>query len=271
MNEDTVKPEKDLTVALYGGAFDPPHIGHLWVARQILEQMADEVIIIPSHLAPWKDRYLTSSYDRAEMCSLTFKYDGMSVSTADINNEFECAYETVLYFKNKYPDRKLKWIIGWDWASKIRGFVNYKELEKLCSFILVTRPPYNNPRDEFLNVEVFDPPIQMSLSSSEIRNRVEKGKSIDGLVSPLVKNFIYNQGLYRKLPKYVMIGDTALALQRTHESGAYYYRDAGQWGIHVVIDGNKLITKSPDHPHLDGLEVVETTLEVWTEDNKGYL
>jgi len=273
INMDQAVESKNITMALYAGSFDPPHIGHLWVARQILERLADEVVVIPSYLAPWKDRHLTSAQDRAHMCSKTFKYSGMSVSMADIDNEFECAYETVSHFKRKYPNKKIKWVIGWDWASKIRGFVNYRELEKLCSFILVTRPPYSNPRDEFLNVEVFDPPIQMAISSSEIRSRVEAGKSIEGLILPDVRGFIYSKGLYRNLPKYVSISGVALALNGINEQGAYYYRDAGQWGVNVIINDSKLIVKdnNPNLSHLDGSEAIETTQEEWARDNEGYL
>ena len=132
-----------MAIALYGGSFDPIHIGHLITATNAVENYnLDKVIFIPSHITPLKDRNLEASdVDRYEMIQRSVKNNPkFIVSDYEINNDgVSYSYNTVKYFKDTYQDEKIYFIIGTDRAKDLKKWYNIEELSKLVTFIFVAR------------------------------------------------------------------------------------------------------------------------------------
>ena len=115
-----------MSIALYGGSFDPIHIGHLITAETALETYnLEKIIFIPSYITPLKGRELEASdKNRFEMTKLStkdnFKFE---VSDYEISNEgISYSYNTVKYFSELYKNKKIYFIIGTDSSSILYHF-----------------------------------------------------------------------------------------------------------------------------------------------------
>ena len=194
-----------MAIALYGGSFDPIHIGHLITATNAVETYnLDKVIFIPSHITPLKDRNLEASdIDRFEMIQRSIKNNPkFIVSDYEINNdEVSYSYNTVKYFKDNYRDEKI-YFIGTDRAKDLKKWYNIEELSKLVTFIFVARDGEKLEdiveKDGFykgIDYEIMISPI-IEISSSLIRNRIKQNKKIDYMVTDNCKSYIEELSLY---------------------------------------------------------------------------
>ncbi len=195
-----------MAIALYGGSFDPIHIGHLITATNAVETYnLDKVIFIPSHITPLKDRDLEASdTDRFEMIQRSIKNNSkFIVSDYEINNDgVSYSYNTVKYFKDIYRDKKIYFIIGTDRAKDLKKWYNIEELSKLVTFIFVARDGEKLEdiveNDDFykgIDYEIMISPI-IEISSSLIRNRIKQNKKIDYMVTDECKSYIEELSLY---------------------------------------------------------------------------
>ena len=195
-----------MAIALYGGSFDPIHIGHLITATNAVETYnLDKVIFIPSHITPLKDRDLEASdTDRFEMIKRSIKNNSkFIVSDYEINNDgVSYSYNTVKYFKDNYRDEKIYFIIGTDRAKDLKKWYNIEELSKLVTFIFVARDGEKLEdiveKDGFykgIDYEIMISPI-IEISSSLIRNRIKQNKKIDYMVTDECKSYIEELSLY---------------------------------------------------------------------------
>lgn len=195
-----------MAIALYGGSFDPIHIGHLITATNAVENYnLDKVIFIPSHITPLKDRNLEASdVDRYEMIQRSIKNNPkFIVSDYEINNDgVSYSYNTVKYFKDTYQDEKIYFIIGTDRAKDLKKWYNIEELSKLVTFIFVARDGEKLEdiveKDDFykgIDYEIMISPI-IEISSSLIRDRIKRNKKIDYMVTDECKSYIEELSLY---------------------------------------------------------------------------
>lgn len=195
-----------MAIALYGGSFDPIHIGHLITATNAVENYnLDKVIFIPSHITPLKDRNLEASdVDRYEMIQRSIKNNPkFIVSDYEINNDgVSYSYNTVKYFKDTYQDEKIYFIIGTDRAKDLKKWYNIEELSKLVTFIFVARDDEKLEdiveKDSFykgIDYEIMISPI-IEISSSLIRNRIKQSKKIEYMVTDECKSYIEELSLY---------------------------------------------------------------------------
>ena len=195
-----------MAIALYGGSFDPIHIGHLITATNAVENYnLDKVIFIPSHITQLKDRILVASVVvRYEMIHRSVKNNPkFIVSDYEINNDgVSYSYNTVKYFKDTYQDEKIYFIIGTDRAKDLKKWYNIEELSKLVTFIFVARDGEKLEdiveKDDFykgIDYEIMISPI-IEISSSLIRNRIKQNKKIDYMVTDNCKSYIEELSLY---------------------------------------------------------------------------
>ncbi len=195
-----------MAIALYGGSFDPIHIGHLITATNAVENYnLDKVIFIPSHITPLKDRNLEASdVDRYEMIQRSIKNNSkFIVSDYEINNAgVSYSYNTVKYFKENYKNEKIYFIIGTDRAKDLKKWYNIEELSKLVTFVFVARDNEKLEeiieKDDFykgIDYEIMVSPI-IEISSSLIRNKIKQNKKIDYMVTDECKSYIEELSLY---------------------------------------------------------------------------
>ena len=188
-----------MNLAFLGGTFDPPHIGHLWIAKQVEEQFHLKVRIVPNSQEAskaWGKDKVSSEYDRLNMCKLAANAFNLTASPIEIQNQFLYTYQTVQYFKENFPGiEEFYWIVGSDWGVKINQFKKFEELEKICKFIILKRP--GEEIDPYIKY-LLELRINIQVSSTDIRTRVKEGYPITGLVTPEVEEYIKNKNLYKE-------------------------------------------------------------------------
>lgn len=195
-----------MSIALYGGSFDPIHIGHLITAETALETYnLERVIFIPSYITPLKDRKLEASdKNRFEMTKLSTK-DNMKfeVSDFEISNEgVSYSYNTVKYFSELYKNEKIYFIIGTDRAKDLKKWYNIDELSKLVTFVFVARDEEDLYKivdgDVFyksISYKIMKSPI-IEISSSLIRDKIKNKNSIKYMITDECRSYIEELGLY---------------------------------------------------------------------------
>ena len=196
-----------MSIALYGGSFDPIHIGHLITAENALETYnLEKIIFIPSYITPLKGRELEASdRNRFEMTKLStkdnFKFE---VSDYEISNEgVSYSYNTVKYFSELYKNEKIYFIIGTDRAKDLKKWYNISELSKLVTFIFVARDEEDlfkivEGDDTFyksISYEIMKSPI-IEISSSLIRDNLKNKKSIKYMITDECRSYIEELSLY---------------------------------------------------------------------------
>jgi len=186
-------------IGLYGGTFDPIHIGHLITARAVKEiRKLNEIIFVPANTSPLKLNVKSSSpLHRLEMTKLAVeKYPDFSVSDYEINNtDVSYTYNTIKHFIKEYKDIDL--IIGYDNYLLFDKWYKWEEILELVNVVVLRRfydkqiEPKIAP-DKFIFVE--SPTIQ--INSTMIRKRVADNLPIDLLVTQEVLDYIKKEKLY---------------------------------------------------------------------------
>jgi len=194
---------KQLSIGLFGGTFDPVHLGHLLVADDVLLKMKlDKIIFIPSALPPHKQLVGASARHRLRMVRLAIQ--GMPVfefSNIEIRRPGRSySIETVMAMRQKYPGSRLYFIAGADTLKEIQTWNRADELLKICQFVVMTRAGYNLEEmmsglkypGRFRVVHVRD----VEISSTDIRRRIQDKQSIHFLVTPGVERYLKSHKLY---------------------------------------------------------------------------
>jgi nicotinate-nucleotide adenylyltransferase len=159
-----------MNVAIYGGSFDPPHIGHEKVvisAQKMLE--IDKVIVLPNFLNPWKSSFKIAPEDRFKLLKKLFdNNENVEISRFEIDNgRPTLTIESVRHFSKIYGNIDL--IIGADNVSSIQKWDEFEEIDSLVNWVVATRNGIRVPSGfKVLNVDEV-------VSSTEIRN----GKNIE--------------------------------------------------------------------------------------------
>lgn len=190
-----------MKIAIFGGSFNPIHIGHLKIAKTALVKY-EKVIFVPTFISPFKlddaSRFEARPLDRLNMVNLATKNDArFEVESFEILKETSSfTIETVRYIYKKRLDLegKLALIIGSDSLSSIQKWKNYEELLNLCDFIVARRG-----NEEIKCTEIsykLLPNIMEPTSSSLIRERIKKGEEWKSLVPKEVASYIEDNGLY---------------------------------------------------------------------------
>ena len=202
---------KTLKIGIFGGSFDPVHLGHTGLAKDALEQAGlDKVVLIPAKLQPFKlDKKLASGTDRVSMLKLAVKdLKNVEISTYELDNDgISYTYLTLRAMQEKYGrEAELFFITGTDAFLKIDLWKNAEEILSRYSFIIGTRPGYKKQElDEFI-IKIKDKygtdvinidNTQIDVSSTEIRDLLDKNMSTEGLISADVERYIKDNGLYR--------------------------------------------------------------------------
>lgn len=196
--------------AIMGGTFDPIHFGHLAAAEEVRQKLScDKVIFIPSGNPPHKkERTLTDAAHRYAMAAMAVASNlNFEISNIEINRTgYSYTLDTVKQLLGFYGNKvDLIFITGTDAMLEVETWYKVDELLKLCGFVAVTRPGYDKSKLEQKLQELqskygsklysIDVP-GLNISSTEIRKRIEEGKSIKYLVPESVEQYIYTNGLY---------------------------------------------------------------------------
>lgn len=198
----------DRAIGIMGGTFDPIHIGHLITAACAADQLnLEQVIFVPAAIPPHKrHRMLTSEAERLAMTRLAVQdHPHFSVSDLEIQRGgISYTVETLRWFREAYPEHRLYFIIGGDTVPDIVSWKSPEELMKLAYFVVGGRPGYTYEGmnqtfyQRYIERIVFLEMPGVGISSTEIRQRVRKGKTIQYQLPPAVEAFIHEHHLYRE-------------------------------------------------------------------------
>lgn len=157
---------------IFGGGFDPIHLGHINMALAAKEILKGEVIFVPAQIAIWKEKSIAKEHKIAMIQLAIAKYDGFSIDTFELDQEEQPrSYQTVAYFKKKYPHDKLYFLIGQDQANSFDLWSNPEEIVKNAQIVYYKRPKYdvNQANIDRFNMKAIEGPV-VDVSSSDIRS-----------------------------------------------------------------------------------------------------
>lgn len=187
-------------IGIFGGSFDPVHIGHLlvaWAARE--EARLDRMIWVPARISPFKqDQRLASAELRLRMLRLALAgLEWCQVSDIELRREgVSYSVDTVKSLRTTFPEASLYFLIGEDNLHALSSWREADTLMRWVEFLILPRPgagtPMSLPGARLHSLNGW--PIQVS--SSDIRRRVQTGRSIRHLVPPAVAEVIHNNRLY---------------------------------------------------------------------------
>jgi nicotinate-nucleotide adenylyltransferase len=132
-----------MKIGIFGGTFDPPHIGHINAANTVKSTLGlDQMIIVPAYISPVKiDRKITSPELRLKMCEIAFTATGkVLVSDYELSKpEISYTIDTIKHFKTLYPQDELFLTVGSDSFLKFEQWKDSREIQELCTIVVVAR------------------------------------------------------------------------------------------------------------------------------------
>lgn len=194
---------------IYGGSFDPIHIGHIALADCAVRECGlDRLIFMPAYVSPFKqDRQVTDGKDRAGMIeTVLHRNKAFRLSRYELMKQGPSYTIETLRHWNSILDGELYFVLGFDSAVQLDTW--YEGEEILRNYHLVTaRRPGTDDREGMRIIEGFREKYDSDItildmdpvdaSSSEIRQMVKDGISVTGLVTPEVEEYIIEHKLYR--------------------------------------------------------------------------
>lgn len=191
-----------MDVGVFGGTFDPPHVGHLVAARDAMEHLGlDRVLFVPAHRSPFKDSGTTSSTGlRLEMVTRAVEADpGFEVSRIEVDRDPPSyTVDTLRRLGEAEPGVRWTLLLGVDQWRSFGAWKAPTEIARLARVAVLARegqdPAAVDPGVDVPWVAV--PVTRLDVSSSELRERVRRGRSLRHLVPDAVREFIESKELY---------------------------------------------------------------------------
>lgn len=187
-------------VGIFGGTFDPIHLGHLITAQSVKElRNLEKIIFIPAFISPHKSDAKTSSpEDRLNMIKLAvdgipfFDYSDIEVKKGGVSYSID----TLRELKKHYSELEL--LIGYDNIFSFHTWKEPDEILNLAKIIVLRRKSSHPPQfeDKYYHQAVFVQTRGIEISATDIRERVKNGMPINFLVPPAVIKYIYEHKLY---------------------------------------------------------------------------
>lgn len=205
-----------MKIALFGGAFDPPHLGHKVVADSIIKnKIVDEVWFIPVFKHPWADRYVKhqfAPYDkRVKMLEMSIVAKNPKIPNISSKKQQEISanqkvehykdvsftFDTLEYFSKKFPQHKFSWVMGSEYLSRFDDFL--KVHPGLLDYQFYIYPRAGYPFMENLKknnmIFLYDMP-EVTASSTQIKELFKHNQNPNDLMLSAVLQFAENNKLY---------------------------------------------------------------------------
>ena len=218
-----------MKVAVFGGTFNPLHVGHAMLADTIVKELGyDKVLFVPTYQPPHKDfAKIVSAEHRMAMISRFCEMEGsghFELETCEIDRGgISYTSDTLEFLTEKYEgklSKKLAFVMGDEVAAEFHKWRNPQRISELADLLIVHRYPdvkaletslYDNkPTGDYkgdfsvkFDLKNFAYPCiyienpMLPVSSTDIRRRISEGKSFRYLVPPAVFDYIIENGLYK--------------------------------------------------------------------------
>ena len=196
-------PETDSSlrrVGLFGGTFDPPHVGHLVTAVNVRHALDLDVVVLMVANVPWQkegSRAITPAADRLAMVEAAVRdVAGLVPGRQEIDlGGPSYTADTLAVLASDHPDAEFFTIIGDDAAAGLRTWTRWEEVVERSRLVVVDRPGHHSDVDgeiDWIRVEV----PRLEVSSTDLRARFTDGRPLDYLVTQPVLDVIWEHGLY---------------------------------------------------------------------------
>lgn len=195
-------PGSGRRIGVFGGTFDPPHIGHLVAASDAHQVLGLDVVLLVVANAPWQKlggREISSAEDRLAMVAAAVAdADGLEASDLEIRRGgLSFTADTLAELRRQEPEAELFLILGNDAAAGFATWERHDEVAELATLVVVDRPGTPTPIDDGFDWTRIDIP-ELEISSTELRQRVADERSIRYLTPPAVDTWVKERGLYRE-------------------------------------------------------------------------
>ena len=208
------------TIAIFGGTFDPIHLGHLQSALELKQRLQlDELRMLPCHLPPHRGSPGCSSRQRLEMVRLACADTGLSVDDRELRRSgTSFSVDTLEELRAELGDAvSIIWVMGADAFNGLDTWHRWRDVLQLAHIVVIARPgetlPADGPVAELLQCRRTDDPerlrgapcgciLPLSLSpyaiaATDIRASLKKGEAVDHVLPGGVVNYINTHHLYR--------------------------------------------------------------------------
>lgn len=188
-----------MRLGVFGGTFDPIHLGHLRAAENAREALAlDAVAFVPAARSPFKGDPVSSAWDRYAMVALA---TAGQLGFAPSERELERAgpsytVDTLRALASERPGDELFLIVGSDTVRELPSWRESAEIFARCTVVSVSRPGEPRPATLPEGVTWVDGP-GLAVSATEVRRRVKEGRSVRFLVPDAVADYVAKRELYR--------------------------------------------------------------------------
>ena len=187
-------------IGVFGGTFDPPHIGHLVAAIDAHQVLGLDVVLLVVANAPWQklgERSISPAADRLAMVEAAVAGRlGLEVSDVEIRRGgLSYTADTLTALLAEEPDAELFVILGNDAAAGFATWERHEEVAEMATLVVVDRPGTPTPIDDGFSWIRIDIP-ELEISSTELRQRVVDGRSVEYLTPPGVVAYLRERDLY---------------------------------------------------------------------------
>lgn len=193
-----------MNIILFGGAFNPPHIGHLIVIQQALELIdADKIWVLPDNkssfgknLAPTSHRVEMSKLLIEELPNSSRQYVELNTTLVDENSS-ENTIDYMKVIRIKYPQHNFSFLMGSDNLRKFTQWHKWESLLEEMSFYIYPRNGYSQ-KDVLNNMTLLESDTQVitNFSSTIMRKRVKEGLSMENFIPRSVLDYMKKNSLY---------------------------------------------------------------------------
>lgn len=187
-----------MRIGIFGGTFDPPHVGHLLAAADAIDVLAlDRVVYVPAGRQPLKANATVASPDDRLAMTRLLVGDAAQLAVDAIEIErpgLSFTVDTLRQMAQRAPDDERILLMG---ADVVRTFARWREPDAVCRLaeIVVLQRAGEAPVERFRAI----PSRRVDVSSTEVRARVGAGRSIRGFVPDAVAAYIARTGLYARV------------------------------------------------------------------------
>jgi nicotinate-nucleotide adenylyltransferase len=189
-------------VGVFGGTFDPPHVGHLVTAVNVRHALKLDVVLLVVANSPWQKegtRTISSAEDRFALAlAAVGDVDGIEASRIELDRGGPSyTADTLWSLRNEIPDGEFFTILGADAAAGLMSWSRHAEVVAGSHLVVIDRPGTQGELPEgltWLRVEV----PHLEVSSTDLRARVLDGRPLDYLVTPAVLDEMAARRMYRQ-------------------------------------------------------------------------
>ncbi len=190
-------------IGIFGGTFDPIHVGHLVAAVNARDALRlDQVILMVANI-PWQKaeaRGVSTAEDRLALVEAAVGgVRGLAAGRLEIDRGGESyTADTLAWMREAEPEDELFLIVGWDVAAELTSWERYEEIQGLATLVVVNRPGSGRPgaleENGWRVAEVTVPNLE--ISSTDLRARAAEGRPLDYLIPDAGVRCIAALGMY---------------------------------------------------------------------------